>query len=101
MEYALCFSSKNTALKQGTILTCESFPCRKFRRRFNGHPETRFNYLELTTRVALLIVRCRFRYQLSLRHLEETFLVPSLALNPEVVRERVTRSAPLLRNTGM
>ena len=101
MEYALCFSSKNTALKKRTILSCERLRCRKCRRRFNGHLETRFSYLELTTGVALLIVRQRFRYQLSLPHLEVTFLMPSLALNHEVVRERVTRSAPLLRITGV
>jgi putative transposase len=62
----------------------------------SGPAHRSINHLQVPTDIALLVVRWRLRYKLSLRDLAEMFLTRGFTFTHETVREGETRFAPLV-----
>ncbi|MBV8865257.1 MAG: IS6 family transposase [Acidobacteriaceae bacterium] len=72
------------------------FRCRACRRKFNERTGTPYNHLEFPTDIVFQVLFCRFRYQLSLRHWAELFLLRGFEFTHQALQEGETRFAPLL-----
>jgi transposase-like protein len=69
-----CQGDATQELARRTTLAYRLFRCRPCRRTFNERTGTPFNYLQVPTDVALLVVLWRLPYKLSGRDLAEMFL---------------------------
>jgi putative transposase len=70
-----------------TELGYATFFCSACQRSFHERTGTPFHYLEVPTDIALLVVRWRLRYKLSLRDIAEMFFMRGFVLTHETVRD--------------
>ena len=96
MTCPTCGSSQTNESTHRTALGYRTFRCSACKSRFNERSGTSFNNLQFPTDIALLVVRWRLRYKLSLRDLAEMFLERGFEFTHETVRAWETRFAPLI-----
>ncbi len=63
------------------------FRCRVCRRKFKERTGTPFHHLEFLTDIVFQVLLCRLRYQLSLRHWAELFLLRGFECTHQAVQE--------------
>ncbi len=68
MPCPYCAATVTTALSRRTTLGYPMFRCRACRRTYNERTNTPFNYLQVPTDVAVLVVLWCLQYKLSLRN---------------------------------
>ena len=88
-----CQSTNTKLLSSKTELEYRRFYCR---RKYNERTGTAFNFLEYPTDLVMLVVFWRLRYALSLRDVAEIYLLRSVTLTHEIVRDWEQRFAPYL-----
>ena len=96
MNCPSCATSTTRKRAKQTELGYATFFCLACRRTFNERTGTPFNYLEVPTDIAFLVVVWRLRYKLSLRDVAEMFLERGFKFTHETVRNWESRFAPLI-----